>query len=97
MPIRKATLQETSEWLGNGLVMPGPKRPSSSDHSSTQQPKQAPYDSPEQAAAAAYERAVSEKYGAGTDPLATAQAPSSASTTAQPAAPASPGMPTGKA
>ena len=30
MTFRKATPQETKDWLGKGLVMPGPKQPASS-------------------------------------------------------------------
>jgi hypothetical protein len=42
MPIREATLQETREWLGNGLVMPGLKRPPSSKNSSTESKQDKP-------------------------------------------------------
>jgi hypothetical protein len=34
MPYRKMTAQETKDWLGNGLVMPGRKPPGSSGPSS---------------------------------------------------------------
>ena len=31
MTVREMTPQEVRSWLGNGLVMPGPKRPASSE------------------------------------------------------------------
>lgn len=34
MTYRRATRQETKDWLGGGLVMPGPKRPASSEEPS---------------------------------------------------------------
>jgi len=43
MPISKATPQETREWLGGGLVMPGRRPPKPSEESLTQpqpQPQQ---------------------------------------------------------
>jgi hypothetical protein len=72
MPIRKATLKETREWLGAGLVMPGPKPPSSSKKSSTesnQNQTTTSFGSPEQTAGTAQDEAISEKHGAGADPL----------------------------
>jgi hypothetical protein len=37
MAYREATPQETKDWLGSGLVMPGRKPPRSSEKNSTQQ------------------------------------------------------------
>jgi hypothetical protein len=34
MPVRRATQQETKDWLGNGIVMPGPRQANSSTEQS---------------------------------------------------------------
>ena len=42
MAYRKATPQETREWLGSGLVMPGRRPPTSSEQSSMPSPPSNP-------------------------------------------------------
>jgi hypothetical protein len=44
MAYRKATPQETKDWLGSGLVTPGRKPPSSSEPSSMESSSQESYD-----------------------------------------------------
>jgi hypothetical protein len=38
MPVRKMTQQETKEWLGNGIIMPGPKQTTTIDKDISETP-----------------------------------------------------------